>query len=158
MEGLSGPGWGRWAVTVLVPVVLWGQGGLWGLGRPVWREGKREPPYLARPTRRGSAPVSFQAPFSGPALVSVFLLSLGSCLFYFNFVFLFLDRFPKWYFRCLGHLEPPLWGRITTGLTRNDPLGGPVQAWLRQSPGDEGLAALHPPTRKGQLSHPQPQD
>ena len=162
MEGLSGPGWGRWAVTVLVPVAPVGAG--WVVaGGPAgvagWVVGREAAASLPSPPRPpGGQPLSPSRPPSGPVLASVSLLTLGGCLCYFNFVFLFLDWFPKWYFQCLGHLEPPLWGRITTGLTRNDPLGGPVQAWLRQSPGDEGLAALHPPTPGGQLSHPQPQD
>lgn len=136
---------GPWAVTVLVPMATVGAGQATVAGREAGAS------LASPPHPPGASPRLLP----GPAWVSLSLLALGSCLWYFSFVFLFLDWFPKWYFRCLGHLEPPLWGRVTTGLTTNDPLGGPVQTWLRQSPGGEGLADLHPlPT--GQLSHLSP--
>lgn len=124
---------GPWAVTVLVPVATVGAGQATVVGREAGAS------LASPPHPPGASPRLLP----GPAWVSLSLLALGSCLWYFSFVFLFLDWFPKWYFRCLGHLEPPLWGRVTTGLTTNDPLGGPVQTWLRQSPGGKGLADLH---------------
>lgn len=147
---------GPWAVTVLVPVATVGAGWALRAGQAAVSGREVGASLSSPPHPPGASLPSLSRLLPGPALVSLSPLSLGSCLCYFNFVFLFLDWFPKWYFRCLGHLEPPLWGRVTTGLTTNDPLGGPVQAWLRQSPSGEGLAALHPSTPSGHLSHPSP--
>ena len=77
-----------------------------------WQEGKWEPPLPALPHPTRVSAGLFPGPL--PGLASVCLspsLSLGSCLCYFSFVFPAPDWFPKWYFGCPGHLEPPQRGK-----------------------------------------------
>lgn len=103
-----------------------------------WREGKWEPPLptLPHPTRVSAG--LFPGSFLGLNWC-VSSQSLGSCLCYFNFVCFPVSRLvPKvvlWVSETPGAFPV---GAVTTKLTRNDPLGGPAQACLRQGAGGWG--------------------
>lgn len=97
---------------------------------------------LPGPTPPGCHLVSFQNPFlaswvSQPPSVS------GSCQCYFNFICFPVSRLvPKVVLWVSGTPGASSAGEVTTELTRNDPLGGPAQAWLRQGTGGWGPAVL----------------
>lgn len=78
--------------------------------------------------------------------------SLGSCLCYFNFICFSISRLvPKVVLWVSGTPGASSAGEVTTELTRNDPLGGPAQAWLRQGTGS-GAPATPTPTPHPTLS------
>lgn len=110
-----------------------------------WQEGKWEPPLptLPHPTRVSVG--LFPGPLPGLG-ARVSALSSGSRWCYFNFIcFPVSSLVPKVVLWVSGTPGASLAEEVTTELTRNDLLGGPARAWLKQGMGDWGPAVS--PTR-----------
>lgn len=114
--------------------LLWGQG---RLALPVaGRKGSGSLLGLPCPTPPGCHLVSFQGPFLACMRVSQPSSVSGNCQCYFNFICFPVSRWvPKVVLWVSGTPGASPAGEVTTKLTRNDPLGGPAQAWLRQGTG-----------------------